>query len=139
MELPGAKMLPYETAHDSLQRFLAAEFPKFHDRISIDSWTVSTKEKTSASFDLPSKYIRTVFHADIDLGIGEGLCSCPTLGPLLGIDTEGWDCIVVSHPDSPQDLFFGAWLSPSDLDDVLGLDIVREEQHSVLSKWISMV
>jgi len=64
-EYPATKARAGETPEDALQRLIAQDIPLLAKDVAVQSSEVVIHEADSSSYGMPTKYLRTVFHATL--------------------------------------------------------------------------
>jgi len=64
--LPGTKVRVGELPRDAVERLVASKLAPWKDAVSLGMGEVDVEERVSKKYGVPSKYMRTVYHSQLD-------------------------------------------------------------------------
>jgi len=133
VELPGKKMRMLEMPMDAAQRLISESFPDFAASISFSGCDTFIKERSSATYGIPTRYVRHVVQAHVDYSISSND---------LQMERCQWEDGYIKLSASPESERGGgcckilAWMSQLQYEKLIAMDV---HNASLAKVWIDQV
>jgi len=140
-KLPGTKVRAEELPRAALQRLLDGHLAPLREGVRITSVEVVVENQVSASYGVPTRYVRTVFHADL---IPEFIVTSLTLpkcarqrsvGSTIEADDpeNKYDTYMFPDTADPESGMLGAWILAVEFSQLTS----RPEGAARVQLWVS--
>jgi len=133
VELPGKKMRMLEMPMDSAQQLVSELFPNFAASISFSGCDTFIKERSSATYGIPTRYVRHVVQARMDYSISSND---------LQMERCQWEDGYIKLSAFPESERGGgcckilAWMSQLQYEKLIAMDV---HNASLAKAWIDQV